>query len=43
MNAEYLNEVLEQGNENDLIQAIGNAAKAIGHLRNILWYDVNWQ
>ncbi len=28
--AEYLNEVLEQGSENDLIVAIGNIAKAIG-------------
>lgn len=27
---EYLNEVLENGNENDLIKAIGNIAKAIG-------------
>jgi probable addiction module antidote protein len=30
MIAEYLNEVLEQGNENDLVTAIGNVAKAIG-------------
>lgn len=30
MIAEYLNEVLEQGNDNDLITAIGNVAKAIG-------------
>ena len=30
MVAEYLNEVLEHGNENDLIAAIGNVAKAIG-------------
>jgi probable addiction module antidote protein len=30
MIAEYLNEVLENGNENDLINAIGNVAKAIG-------------
>ena len=30
MVAEYLNEVLENGNENDLITAIGNIAKAIG-------------
>jgi probable addiction module antidote protein len=30
MVAEYLNEVLEHGNENDLITAIGNVAKAIG-------------
>lgn len=30
MIAEYLNEVLEQGNENDLITTIGNVAKAIG-------------
>jgi probable addiction module antidote protein len=30
MIAEYLNEVLEQGNESDLICAIGNVAKAIG-------------
>ncbi|HOJ90253.1 MAG TPA: putative addiction module antidote protein [Saprospiraceae bacterium] len=30
MIAEYLNEVLEQGNENDLIIAIGNVAKAMG-------------
>lgn len=30
MIAEYLNEVLEQGSENDLITAIGNVAKAIG-------------
>jgi len=30
MIAEYLNEVLEQGSENDLIVAIGNVAKAIG-------------
>ncbi len=30
MIAEYLNEVLENGNENDLITAIGNVAKAIG-------------
>lgn len=30
MVAEYLNEILENGNENDLITAIGNIAKAIG-------------
>lgn len=30
MIAEYLNEVLEHGNESDLICAIGNVAKAIG-------------
>jgi probable addiction module antidote protein len=30
MVAAYLNEVLENGNENDLITAIGNVAKAIG-------------
>ena len=30
MVAEYLNEILENGNENDLIIAIGNIAKAIG-------------
>ncbi len=30
MIAEYLNEVLEQGDENDLITAIGHIAKAIG-------------
>ena len=30
MVAEYLNEVLENGTENDLITAIGNVAKAIG-------------
>jgi probable addiction module antidote protein len=30
MVAEYLNEVLENGNENDLITAIANVAKAIG-------------
>ena len=30
MVAEYLNEVLENGNEDDLIKAIGNVAKAIG-------------
>ena len=30
MVAEYLNEILENGNENDLIMAIGNVAKAIG-------------
>ena len=30
MVAEYLNEVLKNGNENDLITAIGNVAKAIG-------------
>ena len=30
MIAEYLNEILENGNENDLITAIGNVAKAIG-------------
>lgn len=30
MVAEYLNEILENGNENDLITAIGNVAKAIG-------------
>ena len=30
MVAEYLNEVLENGNENDLLVAIGNVAKAIG-------------
>jgi probable addiction module antidote protein len=30
MITEYLNEVLENGNENDLIKAIGNIAKAIG-------------
>jgi probable addiction module antidote protein len=28
--AEYLNEILENGNENDLVTAIGNVAKAIG-------------
>ena len=30
MVAEYLNEVLENRNENDLLTAIGNVAKAIG-------------
>lgn len=30
MIAEYLNEILENGNEDDLIVAIGNVAKAIG-------------
>jgi probable addiction module antidote protein len=30
MIAEYLNTVLEEGNESDLIVAIGNVAKAIG-------------
>ena len=30
MIAEYLNEVLENGNENDLVKAIGHVAKAIG-------------
>ena len=30
MITEYLNEVLENGNENDLVKAIGNVAKAIG-------------
>lgn len=30
MVAEYLNEISENGNENDLITAIGNVAKAIG-------------
>ena len=30
MVAEYLNEILENGNDNDLITAIGNVAKAIG-------------
>lgn len=30
MIAEYLNEVLENGNENDLVTAIGHVAKAIG-------------
>jgi len=30
MIAEYLNEVLIQGNENELVTAIGNVAKAIG-------------
>jgi probable addiction module antidote protein len=30
MIAEYLNTVLEEGNESDLIVAIGNIAKAIG-------------
>jgi len=30
MIAEYLNEVLEHGNESDLVSAIGNVAKAIG-------------
>ena len=30
MVAEYLNEVLENRDENDLITAIGNVAKAIG-------------
>ena len=30
MIAEYLNEILENGNEDDLIIAIGNVAKAIG-------------
>lgn len=30
MIAEYLNEILENGTENDLIIAIGNVAKAIG-------------
>ena len=30
MVAEYLNEILENGNENDLLVAIGNVAKAIG-------------
>ena len=30
MIAEYLNEILEKGNQDDLIVAIGNVAKAIG-------------
>lgn len=30
MIAEYLNTVLEEGNESDIITAIGNEAKAIG-------------
>ena len=30
MIAEYLNEVLENGNETDLVKAIGHVAKAIG-------------
>jgi probable addiction module antidote protein len=30
MIAEYLNEVLENGNETDLLKAIGHVAKAIG-------------
>lgn len=30
MITEYLNEILENGNENDLVKAIGNVAKAIG-------------
>lgn len=30
MIAEYLNTVLEEGNESDIITAIGNVAKAIG-------------
>ena len=30
MITEYLNEVLENGTENDLVKAIGNVAKAIG-------------
>ncbi len=30
MIAEYLNEVLENGNENDLVTAIGHVAKAVG-------------
>ncbi len=30
MVAEYLNEILENGSETDLISAIGNVAKAIG-------------
>lgn len=30
MITEYLNEVLENGNENDLLKAIGNIAKAVG-------------
>ena len=30
MIAEYLNEILENGSEKDLISAIGNVAKAIG-------------
>ena len=30
MIAEYLNEVLNQGSEKELIEAIGNVAKAIG-------------
>ena len=30
MITEYLNEVLENGSENDLVKAIGNVAKAIG-------------
>ncbi len=30
MIAEYLNEVLEEGNDADIIAAIGNIAKAIG-------------
>jgi probable addiction module antidote protein len=30
MITEYLNEVLENGNENDLVKALGNVAKAIG-------------
>jgi probable addiction module antidote protein len=30
MIAEYLNEVIENGNETDLVKAIGHVAKAIG-------------
>ena len=30
MITEYLNEILENGNENELITAIGNVAKSIG-------------
>lgn len=30
MIAEYLNAIIEEGNENDIIAAIGNIAKAIG-------------
>lgn len=30
MIAEYLNEVFENGNENDLVTAIGEIAKAVG-------------
>lgn len=41
MIAEYLNEVLENGNENDLVTAIGEIAKAVGEQLSVNPIQIN--